>query len=343
MSVWFYFPFFLYFHLFLSPSLFFVTLHLIFFFFSFNWILSSPWTGSLPFLPPHTPSVPSSNGDPLLPNPPPRFCFLIFPSSHSGTLRPQPSGTALEHAGTLIKTGPPGACKLAAGVNRKQSQSNRKSLLSDSGPSLPGFLSGSRQWAREGGQMERKGEKRDLKHSPPPNDTVSGLSAAAWKRLNHDFGFFVLFFNHRLLICCCSWWGYRQVGKKRPPSCPPHCSPCVYICNRGVVMISEQDFPFFCVCIVSLLFLLLLLMIIGMIILRLGSNFLLFVRAHLLWWRQYTCTEISNYLLCNMRLRVSTLPPAGKILFLTVLIGSLFFCLFLFCFFIFWEVGNFLL
>lgn len=47
-------------------------------------------------------------------------------------------------------------------------------------------------------------------------------------------------------------------------------------------MISEQDFPFFCVCIVSLLFLLLLLMIIGMIILRLGSNFLLFVRAHLL-------------------------------------------------------------
>lgn len=75
----------------------------------------------------------------------PVFGFLIFPSSHSGTLRPQPSGTALEHAGTLIKTGPPGACKLAAGVTRKQSQSNRKSLLSDSGPSLPGFLSGSRQ------------------------------------------------------------------------------------------------------------------------------------------------------------------------------------------------------
>ncbi|KAF3845048.1 hypothetical protein F7725_008211 [Dissostichus mawsoni] len=56
-----------------------------------------------------------------------------------------PSGTALEHAGTLIKTGPPGACKMAAGLNRKQSQSNRKSLLSDSRPGLPGFLSGSRQ------------------------------------------------------------------------------------------------------------------------------------------------------------------------------------------------------
>ncbi|CAG5866618.1 unnamed protein product [Menidia menidia] len=34
---------------------------------------------------------------------------------------------------------------MAASVNRKQSQSNRKSLLSDSGPSLSGFLSGSRQ------------------------------------------------------------------------------------------------------------------------------------------------------------------------------------------------------
>ncbi|TWW71903.1 Single-stranded DNA-binding protein 2 [Takifugu flavidus] len=55
-----------------------------------------------------------------------------------------PSGTALEHAGTLIKTGPPGPCKMAAGLNRK-SQSNRKGLLSDSGPGLPGFLSASRQ------------------------------------------------------------------------------------------------------------------------------------------------------------------------------------------------------
>lgn len=337
MSVWFYFPFFCIFIYFFPPSLFFVTLHLIFFF--FNWILTSPWTGSLPFLRPHTPSVPSSNGDPLLPNPPPRFCFLIFPSSHSGTLRPQPSGTALEHAGTLIKTGPPGACKLAAGVNRKQSQSNRKSLLSDSGPSLPGFLSGSRQWAREGGQMERKGEKGDLKHSPPPNDTVSGLSAAAWKRLNHDFGFFVLFF---LIIV---FWFVAVPdgvigGSGRNDLRAPHIVLLVCTFVTEVLWWSVNRIFLFCVCIVSLLFLLLLLMIIGMIILRLGSNFLLFVRAHLLWWRQYTCTQIGNYLLCNMRLRVSTLPPAGKILFLTVLIGPLF--SFLFCF-IFWEVGNFLL
>lgn len=40
------------------------------------------------------------------------------------------------------------------------------------------------------------------------------------------------------------------------------------------------------------------------------------------------CTQIQNYLLCKMLLPVSTLPPAGKILSITVLIGPLL------CFFI---------
>ncbi|CAG10342.1 unnamed protein product [Tetraodon nigroviridis] len=56
----------------------------------------------------------------------------------------QPSGTAPEHAGTLGKTGPPGASKMAAGLKR-QSQGTRKGLLCDAGPGLPGFLSASRQ------------------------------------------------------------------------------------------------------------------------------------------------------------------------------------------------------
>ncbi|CAL8289319.1 unnamed protein product [Gadus morhua 'NCC'] len=59
------------------------------------------------------------------------------------TLLPaQPSGKAPVHAGTLMKTRPPAACKMSAGGNRKSSQLHRKNLLSDSSPRLPDFLSG---------------------------------------------------------------------------------------------------------------------------------------------------------------------------------------------------------
>ena len=104
-----------------------------------------------------------------------RYSPLPFPSPSPPTFSlgnspaTQPSGTALEHAGTLIKTGPPGACKMAGGLNRKQSQSHRKSLLSDSSPGLPGFLSGSRQWARDGGRAQReKRERGDWTEQPSP-------------------------------------------------------------------------------------------------------------------------------------------------------------------------------
>lgn len=138
-----FFPFFCIFLYFFPPI--FVPLHLIFFL-QFNPYFTSDWTSSSSS---HTPSAPPTPHPPQygIRYPPPTYPpppLLSF-SLYGNSTATQPSGTALEHAGTLIKTGPPGACKMAAGLNRKQSQSNRKSLLSDSGPGLPGFLSGSRQ------------------------------------------------------------------------------------------------------------------------------------------------------------------------------------------------------
>lgn len=193
--------------LFFSPffcfGIFFLPLNFFFlwscsFFFQSFLHLSSPLPSPPPFLTQtHTKSSAARHPDgihPLLP-------------SFGNCAATQPSGTALEHSGTLMKTGPPGACKVASGVSRKQSQSNRKSILSESGPSLPGFLSVSRQWVRK---RRLCGEREAGQCSPSLKD------ADTWKVFSHSsgFSFYFIFFKSADSV----------EGRKKRPLCPPPAS-----------------------------------------------------------------------------------------------------------------------
>lgn len=171
-------------------------------------------------------------------------------------------------------------------------------------------------------EQRDRGREETGRHSPSPPRTksLSSCLEASQPQLLDFLWIFIVFF----CCCCCSWQIHRRVGQDNRPFAPTHCSLCVYIFNRGVVMIIGELFFsfsfshfFLCMYCIIVIFIILLLLLMKLVwsIFKIRFLFLLFSKGTWLRWRKNMCTHKSEIIRCG------TLPPAGESLSIMVLIG----------------------